>query len=48
MSFLIWVVSFALMLEFQVRLEEEYLLEKHGEVYINYCKKVRRYIPWIY
>lgn len=48
MSFLIWTVVFALMLEFQVRLEEEYLFEKHGEMYSNYYKKVKRYIPWIY
>ena len=48
MSFLLWAVSFALVLESQVRLEEEYLLEKHGEIYRNYCKKVKRYIPWLY
>ena len=48
MSFLIWVVIFILILEFQVRLEEEYLSEKHGEAYSDYCKDIKRYIPWIY
>ncbi len=48
MAFLIWVVAFVLMLEFQVRMEEEHLLEIHGEAYGRYCRKVKRYIPWIY
>ncbi|NOX33198.1 MAG: isoprenylcysteine carboxylmethyltransferase family protein [Deltaproteobacteria bacterium] len=48
MLFLIWAVSFLLLIEFQVRLEEEYLFEKHGEAYCNYYKKVKRYIPWVF
>lgn len=35
-------------IEFQVRLEEEYLIEAHGDEYINYCAKVKRYIPYVY
>ncbi len=48
MSILIWVVSFYLLIEFQVRLEEEHLIEVHGLKYTEYCSKVKRYIPWIY
>jgi len=30
--------------EIQVALEEQYLLKSHGENYVNYCKKVRRWL----
>ena len=30
--------------ELQVALEEKHLLELHGEDYVNYCKKVRRWL----
>ena len=48
MAFLLWVVLFLFMLEFQVRLEEEHLLERHGEVYRDYSRRVKRYIPGVY
>ncbi|NQV36597.1 MAG: isoprenylcysteine carboxylmethyltransferase family protein [Candidatus Marinimicrobia bacterium] len=48
MMILIWILVFLLLLEFQVRLEEEYMLENHRQAYFNYMKKVKRYIPWIY
>ncbi len=33
-----------LLIQLQVRFEEEYLLDRHGEVYKKYCEKVRRWI----
>ncbi len=30
--------------QIQIRLEEEYLLKTHGEIYMAYCAKVRRWI----
>lgn len=32
------------LIQIQIRLEEEYLLKEHGEKYLNYSKKVRRLI----
>lgn len=46
--FLLWVLAFFLMMEFQVRSEEEYLLKTYGEEYALYTKKTKRYIPLIY
>jgi protein-S-isoprenylcysteine O-methyltransferase Ste14 len=43
-----WIVIFFIMMEFQVRCEEEYLEEKYGNSYLDYCKKTKRYIPFIY
>jgi len=43
-----WIVIFFIMMEFQVRCEEEYLEEKYGNSYTDYCKKTKRYIPFIY
>jgi len=48
MSFLTWVISMFLLIEFQTRLEDEHLLKEHGESYVECCMKVKRYIPWIY
>ena len=48
MSFIIWIITFYLIIELQVRLEEEHLSEIHGVKYSKYCSKVKRYIPWIY
>ena len=31
-------------IEIQVALEEQHLLNLHGEKYVNYCKKVRRWL----
>ena len=40
---LIMILGYVL-IQIQVRLEEEYLLNLHGETYCNYIKKVRRWI----
>lgn len=53
---LIWptwaVLTFALlfivMLEVQVRCEEEYMLRQHGEAYERYSARTKRYIPGVY
>ncbi len=46
--YFIWVVVFILLLEIQVRCEEEYLESKYGNEYLEYCRKTKRYIPMIY
>ncbi len=46
--FTIWIIVFFLLLEVQVRYEEEYLLEVHGEKYVQYSQGTKRYIPWLY
>lgn len=43
-----WMMLFYIMLEFQVRSEEEYLQTKYGKDYIEYSKNTKRYIPFIY
>lgn len=43
-----WVLAFVLMMEFQVRSEEEYLLKKYGEEYTQYWKRTKRYVPFLY
>lgn len=43
-----WIMAFFIMMEFQVRGEEEYLEKQYGDVYIQYLKSTRRYIPYIY
>jgi len=43
-----WILIFFLMMEFQVRCEEEYLETQYGNDYSVYCKKTKRYIPGIY
>lgn len=59
LNFGIWVIwptwsvflfnlIFVLFLEVQVRCEEDYLYRIHGEKYIEYKKKTKRYIPFIY
>lgn len=42
-TFAIMLLGIAI-LEIQVALEEQYLLSQHGEDYVNYCKKVRRWL----
>lgn len=42
-TLLVAIVS-VLLFQVQVRLEEEYLSKIHGNTYITYCKKVRRWI----
>jgi protein-S-isoprenylcysteine O-methyltransferase Ste14 len=42
-----WILIFFIMMEFQVRLEERYLLEVYGDEYQVYYNSVKRYIPFI-
>lgn len=39
---------FLLLLEIQVRCEEDYLTVTHGDEYLEYKLKTKRYIPFIY
>ena len=48
LSFIVWVIAFYIAIEFQVRLEEEYLAESHGEAYSRYIQTTKRYIPYLY
>jgi len=41
-------VLFFLILEVQVRCEEDYLTKIFGEEYLNYKKRTKRYIPFLY
>ena len=43
-----WILSFFLMMEFQVRCEEEYLEQQYGTDYKNYYKNTKRYLPFLY
>lgn len=43
-----WILAFFIMMEFQVRCEEEYLESQYGKAYLDYCKQTKRYIPMIY
>lgn len=43
-----WILVFYIMMEFQVRCEEEYLESQYGQEYLEYCKNTKRYIPMIY
>lgn len=46
--FFMWILAFYLMMEFQVRCEEEYLAGVHGEKFAEYCKRTKRYVPFVY
>lgn len=46
--FALWILAFFLVMEFQVRLEEEHLLEEFGADYQAYSARVKRYLPFIY
>ncbi|KPJ79096.1 MAG: hypothetical protein AMJ54_00040 [Deltaproteobacteria bacterium SG8_13] len=48
MSFSLWITVFFISIEFQVRLEEEFLIESHGQDYTRYCQVTKRYIPFLY
>ena len=48
MSLLVWCLILFIMIEFQVRLEEEYLLKLHGEKFKAYCQSTKRYLPCFY
>ena len=41
-------VLFVLFLEIQVRCEEDFLVARHGDVYVEYKQKTKRYFPFIY
>jgi protein-S-isoprenylcysteine O-methyltransferase Ste14 len=41
-------ILFFLFLEIQVRCEEDFLFSVHGEQYIDYKKRTKRYLPFIY
>jgi protein-S-isoprenylcysteine O-methyltransferase Ste14 len=41
-------VTFYISIEFQVRMEEEHLIEAHGQAYIDYLKTTKRYFPYLY
>jgi protein-S-isoprenylcysteine O-methyltransferase Ste14 len=43
-----YALVFFVVMEIQVRCEEEYLLKIHGDDYASYSKETRRYLPWIY
>lgn len=47
-SFMVWVIVFYISIEFQVRIEEEYLTGSYGEQYTQYYKITKRYIPYLY
>ena len=40
----IFLVSGYLLIQIQIRLEEDYLRKEHGELYLTYLSKVRRLI----
>ncbi len=42
-TMLFFIVGY-LLIQIQIRLEEEFLVKEHGEKYLNYSKKVRRLI----
>jgi protein-S-isoprenylcysteine O-methyltransferase Ste14 len=43
-----YAVLFFIVMDIQVRAEEEHLYKTHGEVYQTYAATSRRYLPWIY
>jgi len=47
-SLMVWVIVFYISIEFQVRIEEEYLTGSYGEQYTQYYKITKRYIPYLY
>jgi len=45
--FSMWILQFIIMIQFQVRCEEEYLTGTYGNQYLEYCKKTKRYFPFL-
>ncbi len=43
-----WILAFVIMMEFQVRCEEEYLENQYGSAYLEYFRRSKRYIPSIF
>lgn len=46
--FMYWIMAFFIMMEFQVRCEEEYLEGMYGDTYREYRTRTKRYFPFIY
>lgn len=44
---LVYVIVLTIFFEFKIKLEERWLLDKFP-AYAEYCKKVKKLIPWIY
>lgn len=44
---LLYVIALTIFFEFKIKLEERWLLDKFP-AYAEYCKKVKKLIPWIY
>ena len=44
---LLYVIALTIFFEFKIKLEERWLLEKFP-AYAEYCKKVKKLIPWVY
>lgn len=44
---LLYVIALTIFFEFKIKLEERWLLEKFP-AYAQYCKQVKKLIPWIY
>jgi protein-S-isoprenylcysteine O-methyltransferase Ste14 len=43
-----WILVFFIMMEFQVRCEEEYLEKQYGAEFLDYKRRTKRYIPFLY
>ncbi len=46
--FSFWILAFFLMMEFQVRCEEEYLEHQYGDLFLEYFKRTKRYLPFLF
>lgn len=45
---MVWALVFYIAIEFQVRIEEEFLSQKHGKAYRDYFNRTKRYLPFLY
>lgn len=45
---IVWIALFVVMMEFQVRCEEEYLERQYGTDYRDYVKRTGRYVPQLW
>ena len=45
---IIRILAFFIMMEFQVRCEEEYLEAQYGDEYAEYFARTKQYVPFIY
>ena len=45
---MVWAIVFYIAIEFQVRIEEEFLSQTHGNEYRNYFDRTKRYLPFLY